>query len=209
MLMADMETRKPWLKKRVTKMYDLLGGIDVSIKDAQGRWQFVGSVREAGPIVSDEQLITLPNVTSKKVEVRLRMTKGLWRINTVNLGVIDQKSNPRTLLPASVLFRKSENSAALEKLLDPTDYLVTYPGDEYQILFPEECAENTEYFIESRGYYIEWMREEWLTQEDMKLARQMLAYPGVYLKKMAPHYKKVESEMEHVFWNSKYAKIEK
>ena len=133
MLMTDMETRKPWLKNRVTKLYDLLGGIDVFIKETNGTWKFVSTVREAGPIVSDVHLIKLPEIKSKKVHVRLRMTKGLWRINAENLSVIDKKVIPCTLSPIAVFAKNMKNEEALTKLLDTTTYLVTYPGDKSDV----------------------------------------------------------------------------
>ncbi len=67
-------------------------------------------------------------------------------------------------------------------------------------------AEDYELFVESRGYYIEWMRDEWLADEDMTRAAEMFLAPQQALRRLAPEFKQVEAEMENVFWNSKYAK---
>ena len=96
----------------------------------------------------------------------------------------------------------------MKKLLNGNEYLVTYPGDVLQINYPGTYRKDYEYFIESQGYYIEWMREEWLKDEDLNAVNKILLNPSGYLKKMAPYYKAQEPEMEKVFWNSRYTKLE-
>ena len=60
-------------------------------------------------------------------------------------------------------------------------------------------------FLESRGYYIEWMRDEWLAEEDPVRAALMTADPEGALRLLAPEFKKTEGDMEDVFWRSRYA----
>jgi len=206
--MTEMETRSHWLKKRISRMYVLLGGIEVSVLDRNQRWIPVNTVREAGPIVSDVHLIRLPKNNSKTVKVRLRMVQGLWRINMVNLATINHEVIPQRIAPDGVFQSSVKNQEALKKLLHPDHYLVTFPGDVYRIDYPVLYKKDHEYFIESQGYYIEWIREEWLQYENLRSAKKMLLNPSWYLKKMAPYYKSQEPEMEKVFWNSRYTKIE-
>lgn len=205
---SQMETRSQWLKKRITRTYDLLGGIEVSVLDRNNRWTPVRTVREAGPIVSDVHLVSLPENNFKTIKVRLRMAQGLWRINMVNLAVINKKIIPQRIAPDEVLEGAVRNQEALEKLLSENEYLVTYPGDVLQINYPGTCRMDHEYFIESQGYYIEWIREEWLKSEDLKAVNRILLNPSGYLKKMAPYYKAQEPEMEKIFWNSRYTTLE-
>jgi hypothetical protein len=96
---------------------------------------------------------------------------------------------------------------ARQRLLDSTLTLTTFPGDEYMLVYDlPGPAEDYELFVESRGYYIEWMRDEWLADEDMTRAAEMFLAPQQALRRLAPEFKQVEAEMENVFWNSKYAK---
>lgn len=206
--LAEMETRSPWMKKRINRMYDLLGGIEVYVMDQNNRWVRVGTIREAGPIVSDSHLTNLPANLSGTIKVRLRIAAGLWRINMVNLATIERKVIPQRIVADNVYQNEIINREALKILIDPEDYLVTFPGDAYRIEYPATYRKDREYFIESQGYYIEWMREEWLKYEDLKAAKRMLLNPSGFLKKMAPEYKSIEPEMEKVFWNSRYTKIE-
>jgi hypothetical protein len=58
--------------------------------------------------------------------------------------------------------------------------------------------------MESQGYYLEWMRNEWLGEENSAKVYQMFLNPKQYYKDLAPQFKKVEAKMEETFWSSKY-----
>jgi hypothetical protein len=58
--------------------------------------------------------------------------------------------------------------------------------------------------MESQGYYLEWMRNEWLAEENPGKVYQMLFNPQQYYKDLAHQFKKIEAEMEETFWSSKY-----
>jgi hypothetical protein len=49
------------------------------------------------------------------------------------------------------------------------------------------------------------MRQEWLAEENALYAAHMLLAPDLALRLMAPKFKKVESQMEPIFWSSRYA----
>ena len=45
-------------------------------------------------------------------------------------------------------------------------YLITRPGESVQIRFDVgESKQPRTFFLASEGYYMEWMRSEWLTEE--------------------------------------------
>ena len=62
-----------------------------------------------------------------------------------------------------------------------------------------------ELFLESRGYYLEWIRDEWVADEDLSRATMIFLNPELALRKLAPEFKQVEAEIEELFWNSRYA----
>ncbi|QYH39460.1 hypothetical protein GYM62_11945 [Algoriphagus sp. NBT04N3] len=204
-LLHAMETRKPGFQNRIKKMYERLGGIEIAMLDKKGNWKIIEEVTESGPIASDTHLVLLPELDTDKISIRLRFTQGLWRINQVNLASIVKEVLPKRILPDQLISAGSQDSLALEKLRNPSAYLVTYPGDEYRIHFPIESSVKHQYFLESQGYYIEWMREEWLKEENFSKVKWAMIFPRKYLKKAAPLYKENETEMEAIFWNSKYA----
>jgi hypothetical protein len=85
--------------------------------------------------------------------------------------------------------------------------VVSLPGDayEYHYVLPPE-PERYELFLESRGYYLEWMRKEWEKEESQWRAALMLYQPGLALRLLAPAFKKVEPEIERLFWESRYVR---
>lgn len=202
--LAEVENGNDWLKGRLEKFYNVLGGIEVAVLNSKNSWETVGIVNEKGPIASDVHLVTLPEMRTDKLKIRLRMTKGLWRIDMVNLAAKTSEVIPRRILPTEVYRGGNKDEASLTKLLNNDEYLVTYPGEVFSVNYPVTFSNDKEYFIESQGYYIEWMREEWLQYQDLKLARKMLLNPSKYLRRVTQAYKIAEPEMEEVFWNSRY-----
>jgi hypothetical protein len=51
---------------------------------------------------------------------------------------------------------------------------------------------------------IEWMRNEWLNEENPAMLYRMLLNPAQYYKDLAPQFKQIEAVMEETFWSSKY-----
>jgi hypothetical protein len=85
--------------------------------------------------------------------------------------------------------------------------LVTLPGDSYTLLYDlPDNFRDYELFLDSRGYYLEWIRSEWLKEENLAEAMMIFRRPAAFLKAAAPAYKAVEPEMEKTFWSSKYVR---
>ena len=79
------------------------------------------------------------------------------------------------------------------------------PGDVYEFDYTLPRGDDYELFLDSRGFYLEWMREEWLREERPLSALRMFTEPAEMLKELAPAYKKLEPTAEAVFWRSRYA----
>ncbi len=181
---------------------DMLGGIDVQAR-INGKWHLIGEVNESGPIASDTHLLPV-QMEGTIDQLSLTMTKGLWRIDEVALVSMSEAVEPIHLLPYALIAGGENNEELLAKLNDPDQYLVNLPGTEYRLNFRLPDAVNTELFLSSKGYYIEWMREDWLKEQDLAMVRMMFLRPGKWLKEMAPRYKAVEPVMEEYFWASKF-----
>lgn len=185
----------------------LIGGIDVEVKSADGTWRAAGALNEHGPLARDMHLIPIGVIPDGAVSVRLRMTKGAWRLDYAALAELSAPRDPVRLSPERVAREGRDDAAALDALLDPAQTLVTQPGDVYTMHYTlPESDDEFELFLESRGYYFEWMRQEWIAEENPAYLAQMFIDPDGALRRMAPAYKRVESSMEDCFWGSRYAK---
>jgi len=195
------------LKKRVNKVWELLGGIEVFIQNSNGGWTKVNQIDEMGPIASDVHLIELPKTGATALKVKLRLTKGLWRIDYLALADLEQSVEPIKLKPSLVVRENGNDNNQESQLTDTLKPLITLPGDVYNLSYVlPGISEDYEVFLCSKGYYIEWMRETWLAEENLKKASIMFGFPRLFLRTAAVDFKKIEPIMEDNFWRSRYVK---
>jgi len=180
-----------------------VGGIEVLVADG-AEWTQAGAIVETGPLATDVHLVVLPGAAPARV--RLRMTRGAWRLDWVALARLEGRAEPIRLQPERVMRGPMVDEAARQRLVDHAQPLVTLPGDDYTMTYrlPEDYARD-ELFLSSRGYYLEWMRDEWVAEENPACAARMFLDPRGALRAMAPEFKRGEAEMETVFWGSRYA----
>ena len=204
--LANFERADAATARAATGLASRLGGIDVLVPNGSGGWDSVATIKEMGPLASDVRVIPLPAVAGP-TQVRLRMAKGAWRLDAVSLASLKERVTPLRLTPSAVLLPGgSPAPAALAKLTTPNDALVTFPGDRYTLVYalPNEAA-GYELFLETKGYYLEWMRKEWLAEENLSRAAALFLDPAGSLRRLARDFKLAEPGLEAAFWRSKYA----
>jgi hypothetical protein len=188
-------------------MAHMLGRIDVLVPDDSGQWRVVGQTGETGPIAPDTKLVPIPPSAAGATHIRLRLTKGLWRIDWVALASVGETVTPIRLSPSMVLRGSKPDSDALRALTLRHEPLTTLPGDEFELAYRlPEHPERLELFLEARGYYLEWMRREWMAETNPRSAARLLLDPEDMLRDLARPYKRQEATMDSLFWNSRYAK---
>ncbi len=206
-IFAALERRGPGMISEFRSFGEDLGNIEVLLPDSVGNWQSAGVIRETGPLATDMHLLLLPPSVSSPTSARIRVTKGYWRLDQIALVSVGEQRLPQRIHPSKAIRQGQSDPAALDALLDEARTLVTLPGDTvkltYELPQPPQCYE---YFLESRGYYLEWMRENWLEQEDRAMAMKIITNPQAALKTLAADYKRIEAQMEDYFWRSRYAK---
>jgi hypothetical protein len=208
--LAAMERAGAAFARSAFGMADMLGGIDVQLRRPDGRWYDAGSFREAGPIAGDLKAIRLPlEASDAPVHLRLRFAKGNWRIDWAALASLGDAVVPERVAPERVERGGVPDEKALATLRSGSRHLVALPGDEYRLTFalPRQ-AEELELFLESEGYYYEWMRREWLGERDPELAMLAVSNPAAVLRRLAPAFKQREARMEELFWKSRFTRRE-
>ena len=185
----------------------ILGGIEILMQDSLGHWEAVEQISEHGPLATDFHLVHLGRLTSKTADLRLRMTKGNWRLDYIALAELSRPVTAVRLPPHQVLKDGRADRQARLRLLDSTQPLVTFPGEAYTLRYriPPRFAV-CELFLESRGYYLEWIRKEWMAEENPLLLAEMLLKPDAALRRLAPEFKRREGEIEDTFWRSRYVR---
>jgi len=195
---------KKFSNNKLMKTLEKITGIEVFIED-DGEWKRIGRIKGEGPIAIDYSLINLGELDKNDVKIKLKMTKGAIRIDYIALAEIQKSVEPIKIEPYAVLYNGKENKEALEMLLNKDKVLTTFPGDSYILKYKIPDGD-WEFFLHTRGYYLEWIREEWIKEENLKMLKEIVFSPEVALKKLAPKYKAIELEMENLFWGSKYVK---
>jgi hypothetical protein len=184
----------------------LLGGMEIEIQDSSGGWRTVDTVMETGPLASDVVVVPLPETVSDSVRCRIRLNQGLWRIDYLALASLSQATVTTPIEPSYVLRGDKLDTTACRQLSVDPAFLISMPGDQFRITYAlPECPEQYEYFLSSRGYYLEWMRQEWMNDGDIARAAAMFINPRQFLKDAAPEYKETEKTMEQYFWGSRFA----
>ncbi len=183
-----------------------LGGIEIQELNMLGFWSTSGEIHEFGPLATDLHMVNIGKNNDATRKIRLKLNKGNWRIDYIALAELGKTVDPKIIHPSLVLKENSENPEALVKLTDESKSLTTLPGDSYTLVYhlPDNYLEYS-FYLESKGYYLEWMRDEWAKEENADKLVQMILSPSKTLKELAPKYKELEPSMEKVFWNSKYA----
>ncbi len=204
---AELERGSTLARERIGAMQRALGGIEVLVPDSTGSWNEAARVDEMGPIATDVHLVLLPPLPAGATRVRLRLARGAWRLDNVALVRLGRRVQPFDLAPAAVHRDGIPDADALARLTDRTRTLTTSPGDTYVLTYvlPADF-ERQELFLASRGYYLEWMRKEWVAQEDPVRAVAFFADPHAALRAMAPEFKRGEASLETQFWGSRYVR---
>jgi hypothetical protein len=204
-LLAAMESGGPEAGRRALGMARVLGGIEVEVAEGGSAWRAIGSFDEAGPIAGDRRVLPFEATGEGPVHVRLRLARGHWRLDSVALAELGTPVAPVRLEPVFVEREGLRDDEARRRIVDGERHLVTRPGDAYRLVFRlPPSARPLELFLESEGFYYEWMRAEWLAEEDPGMAALALASPAEALRRLAPAYKAQEGRLERAFWASRF-----
>jgi hypothetical protein len=139
-------------------------GVDV-LRD--GAWVPVARLKDTGPVAWKDVAVPLRAEPGAELRVRLRFPADNWRIDRVALASRARRPEIRTLglarVTASTGAAETEAFAALT--IPDGRYLETGPGQSFLAAWdvgPGDTAERT-FLLASQGYYIEWVRQGWIT----------------------------------------------
>lgn len=205
-MLTKLETNKQIFKRLNSGIKNELGNIDIYTWDAHRQvWQLEDGIFETGPIAINHQFVPLKTKSNNQhLKIKIVLNKGYWRLDYIALTDIKKEAKPTELKVQSVIKNAKTDKVSLQMINHPDEYLVSMPGDVFDLQFQlPKAHQDYELFLYAKGYYLEWMRESWLKEKNMKKLQQMLINPKGYLKDEARAYKIYEATMEQAFWNSK------
>ena len=164
-----------WIGKRLdevgpaaelAKWYATTMGLRIDVWQGN-QWSEVARLGDSGPIAWKQLAVALPVGRNAPVRVRLRFPIDAWRIDRVELAPLERPARVDTLRVARARQARSEPSADIRAVLLDVDerYLITEPGQRVDIEFdvPQTPAGmQRSFMLASHGYYIEWLRRDWL-----------------------------------------------
>ena len=202
-IFSDLEQRGDLYETMDKGLKSELGELEVYLwNEAQEEWIFKGAFYETGPIAINRQILDLEHSDNNELRIKLKMNRGLWRIDRAAITHIQRKLKPEVYKVDRITRNGRSSTKDLRDLQSSEAPLVSMPGDRFQLDFHLAANQDYALFLYAKGYYLEWMRDAWLADKDLWKLRQMFKNPGTYLKNEAAAYKLYEENMEEVFWSS-------
>ena len=141
-------------------------GLRVSVREGN-RYREVTRVPDVGPIAWKDVALVVPVTEHPRLRVRLSFLVDDWRIDRVAVAAGWRRPAVRTVPLARVIGSEGRpDTAALASLHDADDRrLETHPGERFTAEFDAGASPSgvaRTFFLASQGYYIEWMRRDWM-----------------------------------------------
>jgi hypothetical protein len=203
--LAALERADRTIPERSSALARRMGGLEVQVAEGASAWRTVESIDETGPLAADVKLVRLPPMPDGPVHVRLRAARGMYRLDAALLAHVGDRIEPVRLEPDRVTRDGAPDARSRQALVTGAEPVVTGPGDAYTLRYrlPGE-APQWELFLESRGYYLEWMREPWMKGGDPVFLSTLMFDPDRALRELAPAYARERAGLEDWFWRNRY-----
>ncbi len=201
-------------RRMMESVFDRFSQLDIEVWDLQReRWTPLESISETGPIASNELMIPIPPQLSEQgqLSVKVKMSKGAWRIDRIALAQEPLKMEVQKIHPSHLAVIQGSCGQVQDVTAEDDEVLISLPGDEYSLEYHlPTCSdgETNRLFLGSRGYYLEWMRTDWIQDQDEPRLKRLLMQNKKEWKIMAREYKAYEDQMEWAFWNTTYSQLE-
>ena len=191
--------------------YQKYFGIDVQLWDKDGYEQKI-HIDDTGPIAWRQVAFELPVPRGQEVRIRFEFLADNVMLDWVGISF---DTSPEFTIRELDCQEIIDNNGKRNKIdpstikLSDNQYLITSPAESYFINFEVEDERNgmkRTYFLKSRGFYIEWIRHDWLlssatVEDDVKfeLNEATLVRTARHWLARKPHFEKqfFESRISH------------
>ena len=160
------KTDNLWYAYNFDKWYRSHFGIHVKVFDGD-EYTEVYRLSDTGPITWHESAFEIEIPEVNKLKLRLEFLPDNFKIDQVNVSFDLSEDYEYKEINVSEM-TNNHNSQKVASLLlndDDEEYFITHPGDSYNLIFDTPpCPGNKvqSYFVSSNGYYVEWIRKDWI-----------------------------------------------
>lgn len=188
-------------------VYDLFSGLSIECK-TNNNWTEIGKYQDAGPINWKYSAAEIPVNSDGKIQIRLNFIPDNFMIDYIAIDTIDCKDNFKVekLDPVSITDFKNQTRNEIADLITADDnrYLITNPGDSYLIDYKIDKPFDNEIslFIESKGYYNEWIRGSWISNQNLNYTFNLFDVQGT-LNQLVTSWIENKDLLEEEFFNAK------
>lgn len=173
-----------------------------------GVYQEVAKLGNTGPIAWKDRALELDvsNLNpSDSLKFRLRFLSDSWQLDQIRLAKEVARPEVQKVPVTRILNSSGElTQEHLSMIQSPDDnYLITYPGNRFLIEFDTNEVSDVfaqEFMLVGQGYYIEWIRQNWIENSDSFFKPD---YSDSMLVRVQHHWLNVKEEFEKDFFESK------
>jgi hypothetical protein len=163
------------------ELYNSYAGIRIKTFK-EGTWNLQSKIGDIGPITWKDIAIEIPIEVEKNTTlIRLEFFPDNFMIDYIGYDCssdLNDSYHVKKLQPKNIIDDENKYKFNLTEVLEKSDrkYLITNPGESYYLTYnlTSNDTVNTSVFIQSKGYYIEWIRGNWLVNHSGKYKFNLL-----------------------------------
>lgn len=154
------------------RIYNAHAGMKIKTK-RQGAWLEVAAIPDVGPIAWKHIAAVIPIDESQtgSQTIRLEFFPDNVMIDYIGVDVSTERDAVRLqeVRPSAVVDHDGRDRSDVIDVVSENDerFLITEPGEAYEFQYQAKAGERpVTPFVKSNGYYIEWIRGEWVAVRD-------------------------------------------
>ncbi len=201
------QTGNLWYAYNFDKWYRSHFGIHIKVFE-DGEYSEVYRLGDTGPIIWHESAVKIPLPEGKKLKLRLEFLPDNFMIDQIGLSFdLCENYDLKEINMCSMLNTKQKTNISTKLMNEDDDeYFITYPGENYEIYYdvsdiPKDKTRS--FFIASDGYYIEWIRKDWIDYGAGIEPDKVFRFGDEAIKQTAVLWKQKRSTFEKHFHESK------
>ncbi len=191
-------------------IYDEFSGIKIKMFE-NGKWNYVGKFKDAGPLNWKYIAAQLPLTDSDTLLLRLEFIPDNFMIDYAGFDtsiISNDLIKTKIVYPTEITNGKGNQADSLLQYIKDNDkrYLITEPGDSYILNYsiPENINKEFTVLIYSKGYYNEWIRGSWINNKDNQYSFNLYDVNGT-LSHLADSWIENCELLEREFFHSKFS----